>query len=750
MVTDSGLQIRNINGVNVLSYNGKRIDAVMDHVGNSYGLYINGKMLNVDGAGIAMSDKDAVMSPTEDGVMLNEVNLMTEGECINITKADYNLLVGGNMVAGYKRYNPSDVYNIVADVSSAAKVTYSVVDGRLVFSGGATSAMTKDVVYNSAAGSLAENTINLANTVSDTTPPLVSVKPIHAVIALNSRMTIEYYVDSCNMPLNDGYGLGRTFTVIIETESGSVVKKTTYAGEFVIETPAFTTEGETWFSITVIDSNGVGSAVKYYDVLVKAAVSDNFYQMQDTDLETYGIVVDNDDVSIAQANKAALTNFFAAVKSGGYNGVVMLNHTYWLDYHGDDARFPNGFTIDLNGATIRATQCNDLNAKDFIKFSNNIDTHIINGNIVGNYDGFDFEATRVNANVDVPGEHLSVISMRNGSRYCSLRGVDVSGSVGYDCVIHGNYGSGSGINTDSGLSENSAVDFTTGEVVAASGMVASTLISIDGFKEITIGRTGYGGYGYMGSRRELFYSFYNENGSYLCTIKSSHYFLCKVPSGASKVRITVYGDKSQWKYLAPAGELLIFKDPGVVKNVEIVDCHWHDTRTIAFTPCIVKGARFINCTYHNISKETTYGVTSVLGDLEDGRNWTDAVAFDGCSCTGNFSHRIILYCCRGFHFCNNKGIALQNDGVEDGFIEGNDFPVLSIWLRPMYPQPFVIYRGNNINTIEKIDWSQTDPSYFDIHPVKDTVVMTNTVIKNFCPSDKLVLRNSQNGNVKVI
>lgn len=757
MVTDSGLQIRNINGVNVLSYNGKRIDAVMDNVGNSYGLYINGQMLNVDGVDIAKSAKDAAMLPTDDGVMLNEVDLLTEGVCINITKANYNLLVGGYMVAGYKHYNPSDVYNIVADVSSAAKITYSVVGNKLVFSGGIESLMTKNVVYNSVGGMLTENTVNLANTVSDTTPPLVSVKPFRAVVEPNSRLALEYYVDSDNMPLNDGYGLGRTFTVIIETASGSVVKKTTYAGEFVIETPVFTTEGETWFSITVIDSNGVGSAVKYYDVFVKAAVADNFYQMQDTDLETYGIVVDNDDVSIAEANKAALSTFFAAVANGShdgtqYNGVIMINEVYWLDYHGDDVEFPNGFTVDLNGATIRATLCNDLNIKELIRLGNNIDTHIINGNLVGNYEGFDFETTRVNTGKDTlssAGEHLSVTSMRDGSRYCSFRNLDISQSVGYECVLDGGFGNGSEFHPETSMTDNTAVDLATGEVVSKDDMVTTKLLELRGAKEIAFGKGGYGGFCYLGKRHEIFYSFYNANGTYLGSVKSKLYYLCKVPATATTVRVTGYGGISTWDF-SSGGEFDFWRDPTTVKNVEVINCHWHDTRTIAISPFKVKGARIINCTYHNISKEIAGGGTLSLGDFEDGRNWTDAVLLDGCSCSGNYSHKIILYCCRGFHFRNNSGIAFKNEGVEDGFIEDNDIPELEIWLRPIFPRTFVIYRRNAIGTISRIGWSPTSPGYFDINTVKDTVVMSDTVINSYCPSERLALRNSKNGNVKVI
>lgn len=748
MVSSSGLQIRTADGVNILSYNGRRIDAVMAGVSNSFGIYVNGNALKIDGADVAFSDNGAIVKPVQNDAMFGDVDLTTDGECINITKADYNTLVGGGFVAGYKRYNKADVYNIVADVATATKVTYSLVDGKLVFSSGATSSMVDNVVYNSVGNTLTENTLNLSNTVNDTTVPLVSVKPFHAVVQPNKSIPIEYYVDTDNMDLLEGNGIGRTFTVIVETESGSVTKKTTYAGEFTINTPVFTTQGETWFSVRAVDSNGVGSAVKFYDVLVKAAVADNFYKMQDADLETYGIAVDNDDIETAKANKTALSDFFAAVKDGGYNGVTLIKATYWIDYHGNDIVFPNGFTIDLNGATIAATQCTDLNSKFMVNFNGNVDTHIVNGYISGNYEGFDFATTKKNTGVNTVGETLSCVAMRNGARFCSLENVDVSNSVGYDCNIDGGYGNASEFNAESLLTDGSAVNLSNGNVVTMSDMVVSSLLDISGVKELTIGRAGYGGYSYMGNRRELFYSFYNASGTYVKTIKSSPYIVCKVPTGATKVRITGYGAKSLWKSSSGDGQMLFFKDPTLVKNAEFVDCYWHDTRTIAIAPFKVKGLMFIRCKYHNISKETTYGVTPVLGDFEDGRNWTEAVLIDGCECTGNYSHKIILYCCRGFRFCNNNGIALDNHGVEDGFIDGNNMD-LGIWLRYMFPRPFVVYRKNNIGTLT-IDYNSNKGSYYNINPVKDTVVMADTTIRNYCAYEKLVLRNSKNGSKIVI
>lgn len=749
MVSSSGLQIRTADGVNILSYNGRRIDAVMTGVSNSFGIYVNGNALKIDGVDVAFSDNDAIVKPAQDDAMFGDVDLTTDGECINITLADYNTLVGGGSVAGYKRYNKADVYHIVDDVATAAKVTYSLVDGKLVFSSGATSSMVDNVVYNSVGNTLTDNTLNLSNTVTDTNPPCISVKPFHAVVKPNESIELEYYVDTSSMELLEGLGLQKTFTVIIETASGKTVKKTTYAGYFSISTPIFESVGETWFSISVIDSNGVGSAVKFYDVLVKATVAENFYQMQDSDLETYGIAVDNDDIETAKANKAALSDFFAAVKDGGYNGVKLIKATYWIDYHGNDIVFPNGFTIDLNGATIAATQCTDLNGGHIINLNNNIDTHIINGCINGNYDGFDFDAAKTNTGKATPGEHLAVTAISNGSKYCSFEFLEISNAVGYECPIDGGYGRASEFRPESVFSDNTAVDLATGEVIPLDGMVASTPLQINGYNELTIGRAGYGGYSYMGNRRELFFSFYDANSVYLGTKKSKQYSLCKIPVNASYVRVTGYGAKSLWKYASTDGEFLIFKNPNIVKNVELVQCYWHDTRTTAIVPFKVKGARYINCKYHNIAKEQTYSVTPILGDFEDGRNWTELIEIGDCSCSGQYSHKITIYCCRGFYFHGNMDISLNNNIVEDGFVEGNNCEMVEIGLKYMCARPFMVYRNNIIGTLS-ITHNSGKGSYYNIDDISDVVVMSDTTIRNYCAYQSLRLKNSTNGNNKVI
>jgi len=110
----------------------------------------------------------------------------------------------------------------------------------------------------------------------------------------------------------------------MNNDNASEVRQTTHAGLFAIQTPAFTTQGQTWFSVECIDSDGVSSFTQYFDVLVRDAVTPNYYPMANADLSAYNIKINDDSVNAALNNKSALSNLFAAAKQNGYNGIVML------------------------------------------------------------------------------------------------------------------------------------------------------------------------------------------------------------------------------------------------------------------------------------------------------------------------------------------------------------------------------------------------------------------------------------------
>lgn len=810
----------------VLTYNGKKIDAVFNGNINSFGVYCNGVRLDVDGVGVAKSSSPAAMSAKGENLYLNEVNLLTDGECVNITESDYNALLSGKLVAGYKRYSRSAIYNIVPNVSQAQAVSYTIADGIITFSGGATSSVADNSLYNNA-GILDENTLDLTETITNSRCPFVNVRWFDPKIPVGGKIELQYFVDTQTMSsLNEG-AIGDTFTVIIKTADGLVAKRTTYAGEFTLETPVFSTEGETWFSVECVDSNGVGSAVQYFDILVRDAVTPNYYTMVAEDLITYGIVTRDDEelisVTDAIANKAALTSFFAAVKQGGYNGVVMLEKIYWIDYHtvngvgtqtyyrctvannkytsvesvseqivvasgeatssfgdtppavGDWSGRPDGtyylvkntssggggvvlpdeFTVDLNGATIAATQCTDLLSGTLFHITG-FDVHVKNGIVRGNYDGFDFVLASCRQATEAPGEMLATINFRS-CRYCSIEGLDVSGALGYELAA-------GAVSTDDFydliFSEGKRVDLDTGETIDASGFVSTQKVNISNAlymgnqpnRYISLGRGGYAGYLNCGTQREVFFSWYDDEDNYIGSTKSRLYFQVSVPDEAKYVKFSCYGhaysssnpNDVDWK-LSNNGTMKITSTL-ISRGVAIIDCHWHDTRTTAITNLLAKNMLIDGCTYENISAERgKYGVSSYLGLLEDSWNWCSCIKLNNVSCNkGRGSNVFSIYYARNIEFCRCNGIVVQNlGGVEDGVFEDNNFDGASIAINKMSYHPHVLYRRNSIGSI------YVSCNAGPLGNPDDVIAMSDTVIKSKCGYPKLRLINSKNGDTMV-
>lgn len=848
---NSSIYVLHKNNKNILMYNGVELTATSTKDSNTLGTIIRDKTLFINGANIATSSTNTDFHVVNDELFFGNVNLSNPAECINITQTDYNKLLKGVPVAGYKRYNKSAIYNIVDDVDQADTITYTIDNGVITFSDNTVAVVDSNILYNNTSGDLTENALDSDETVTNTKCPFVVVKHFNAIIEPESTIKLTYYVDAQNMDALTHENRSDTFTVIIKTKEGKTpVTKTTYAGLFTLETPSFDVEGETWFSIECIDSNGVGSVVQYFDILVRDTVIPNHYVMQAGDLETYGIAINDNTQAKALANKAALSNFFADVKSGeidgsnGYNGVKMLNGTYWIDYHavdgygtqtyynaivdtnsssstykkvksvspcteedamssgvwcafstdsaptvgknvvsyvaaedqhkelqkminnewiknnhiyyvintsksGDNIVFPDGFTVDLNEGTIKAIASTDLASGVVIDLTNNFDTHIINGTVSGNYDIYDWELNKFRVGSPNPSEWLHVTGGHK-ARYCSFVDLVISESLGYESGIGGDHGSDG--NTPS-FTYNKRID-SDGSIIDADGYCITQQYTInDGCDEVKFGRWGYCGY-YMGKHREVFYSFYDANEDFICTIKSKLYFSCKIPNGAKYVIMTGYGSEAEdFKLNTDNGWLCLWTNSKNARNVTYKNCTWKNTRTCALAPTIVKGLVYDSCTFENVAKQGgKYGITTMLADFEDGWQSIQNVAVINCKVKGTEgSNKFFMHFCNGLTFCNNDGIRFENSGgLEHGFIINNTIPKLSIARNVKSIHPFVYYRNNNIDSVTisyTNDRSIPGVSVRDQDKVEPSIYMEDTTIKDKCSYRYLKLRSSMNGNV---
>jgi hypothetical protein len=414
--------------------------------------------------------------------------------------------------------------------------------------------------------------------------------------------------------------------------------------------------------------------------------------------------------------------------------------------------FPDHFTIDLNGATIKASQTTDIRGGCVISLGNNVDTHIINGNLAGNYKDFDFRLASIREGTSHPAELQAVIGTYN-SRYCSFENLDISYPTGYDCAISGAQNDGgSSFNSNVSASNNyTRVDLSDGTIINSSQesnseFITTNAITITGATEVRTGCWGYAGYR-MGKKREIFYSFYDSQSNYIETIKSKFYYPCKVPTGAKFVKVTAYGLYNKFEN---ADKLQVwFGGIRLSRNIVVKNCNWHDTRTCALSASNVRGFLIDNCTFTDcVTCAERYMFHYFVTDFEDGwQNMANVQVSNTTLTRGKGSEHFLVYFCEGFNFINNKGWRIQNNGgIESGFIEGNQFTRFSHAINYMSPHSFLIFRNNTMNEL-LISYNPSTEDVVNENVVLPELEMEDTTIKNKCSYSNLKLRNSMNGDI---
>jgi len=782
---------------NVLYNNGKAVSSSFNGIVDDFGLRIDGKVLKHDGITLAKSDYGSHLVQRLKAALFGDAVIASDS-CVNITLSNYNKLLQGITVSGYSRYNRKLVYNIVSEPATADVVSFNRHGNRLVFSTGVTALSEDDMLYNNVSGTLTENVIDLEKTVYRTDCPFINLRHFNPIVTVGDGLVLHYYVDAKAMPLANSRTIGDTFTLHVKLSNGVEIKKTTYAGYNSVELPVFDTPGQLWFSVWCVDSNGVGSVEQHLDLLVKSASTPSIYEMTENDLEQYGIQPDNDDVDVAFNNKAALSNFFAAVKEGGYDGVKLLKHTYWIDIHaefgtqtyykckvvnkvitevtvvdesvvishgsshlktdaptvgsacdttdeyyyyvvntstaGANIIFPDSFTVDLNESTIASVQFTDLRGGNIIVL-NGFDSHVVNGNIVGSYDGFDFALSKIRVGGGTPAEHVHCIRFGEDAKFCSIENLDISQSLGYELGCNGNDWTHRAISI-SNDAENTAVDLSTGYVISCENMVTSSLIDVkvnlSTVDTINVGRTGLGSY-MGGTQREMFISFYDENKDYISSVKTKMYYICKVPPSTQYARLTGYGTPSDWAYSTSSGIFGFHANPKTASDITIDNCYIHDTRTSGITLANGVGITITNCKWHNIALESgAYQVTKLLGDFEDGWQKLRRVSIVNCELDkGVGEETLVINYCNKLEFVHNKGISINNrGGIEDGFIEDCEIPNYTLGRNFRSMNPFVIYRDNIIGKLSISYDNSSTYNHTNEGDVNPYVTMEDTVIES--------------------
>ena len=548
------------------------------------------------------------------------------------------------------------------------------------------------------------NIINSTNNLTSTKIPELYIRYFNPKQKINETISIKYYVSDSTQAEYLNKDDSKSFTTIVKIDDKSY-SKTTKAGEYSIDIGSIATTGETYFSIQTIDNNGVASIEQFFNILI---VNDTYnqvnnYNMTTADLSTYNITVgETASISQAKTNNTGLNNLFKAVKNNGHNKITMLSKVYMLDYHSDKVVLPDHFTVDMNGATFKATQCNDINVSNLVDLKDCFDSHVKNGKLIGNYDGFDFEATKTNTNYNIPGEGLAVAEI-NGARYSSFEDMEMGYSVGYNLGVFGGKLAGY-VGTPGQLAFPNAYYINDqGNTVSSTTMSTTELIDISTLLDRgEIQCNVYLGYGGLAlNKAELFFHFYDSNSAYKTTIKTRQYQVVKIPSGAKSMRITGFTPTT-------TSSGMTICHTGGATNCELINIKSHNTRTCAMHPGIYNHLLIKNCSFNYVADENEYKVTKLALDFEDGYENGKNLFFINNEVYNGTSALTIQ---RAFNSnvinCRNFGLDLRGH-IKGGLIKNNFFNDGSIYTTSFDSQSHLKLDNNTFfKTLKFLKWDNT-------------------------------------------
>ena len=545
------------------------------------------------------------------------------------------------------------------------------------------------------------NTINSTNNLTSTKIPELYIRYFNPKQKVNETVSIKYYVSDSTQAEYLNKDDSKTFTTIVKIKD-KTYSKTTKAGEYSIDIGSIANTGETYFSIYTIDDNGVASIEQFFDILI---VNDSYnqvnnYNMTTADLSTYNITIgETASITQAKANNTGLNNLFKAVKNNGHNKITMLNKVYMLDYHSDKVVLPDHFTLDMNGATFKATQCNDINVSNLVDLKDCFDSHVKNGKLIGNYDGFDFEATKTNTNYNIPGEGLAVAEI-NGARYSSFENMEMGYSVGYNLGVFGGKLAGY-VGTPGKLAFPNAYYINDqGNTVSSTTMSTTELIDISTLLDRgEIQCNVYLGYGGLAlNKAELFFHFYDSQSAYKTTIKSRQYQVVKIPSGTKYLRITGFTPTT-------TSSGMTICHTGGATNCELINIKSYNTRTCAMHPGIYNHLLIKNCSFNYVADENEYKVTKLALDFEDGYENGKNLFFINNEVYNGTSALTIQ---RAFNSnvinCRNFGLDIRGH-IKGGLIKNNFFNDGSIYTTSFESQSHIKLHNNTfLKVLKFLKW----------------------------------------------
>ena len=355
-------------------------------------------------------------------------------------------------------------------------------------------------------------------------------------------------------------------------------------------------------------------------------------------------------------------------KASGYNRLLLLPGIYRIDHQGT-IYIPDRFTLDMNGTTLKQNQFTGDKSL-IISLDGTFDSHVLNGNIEGDYFSHDY------ANSSNNSEWPMGISIAGPCKYSSFENITIKNITGY--------GGGNGISQKSGYTyfakalgnifKLGDISVIYGSNISSTERQSTDFIDISNYVKydyIAINR--YLGYqGMLGGSWNLILHFYDNNKKYIKSISSFQYRRTKIPSNSYFMKITILSSITSSDFW-----MVYFKVPchcsftniefnncrcvglaqGAMNNMLVTNCNW-----------ILNGQSGAFCAY----------------DAEDSWDLMQDITIKNCNFINNYRNDFLT--CAGHNFiidgqssgkiymwertrssviinCNNTNITLQAGGI---------------------------------------------------------------------------------------
>ena len=519
-----------------------------------------------------------------------------------------------------------------------------------------------------------ENTTADSFEYSITTMPYISTYDFKEKVNIKEEVIIPLYITDYYQREYLYEDTSETFTINYEIEGTMHTINNINAGDYELNLGKCSSTGEKEIWIQVIDKRGIKSQKLYKWVLI---IDDTYeiteaqtYTITQEDLDRYGIKNTNSTNDTDMTNtRLGLTELFKEIKNNGYRKAILLNGTYRVNYTTDRSQpifIPSEFTLDLNQSTIKLNPESEANNM-IINLKDCFDSHLINGNIEGDYAERLADGTTNNWG----GEGSNALVISGNSRYTTIENCTISYVTGYACTV--NYGDCFAripLNPDKvSFRNNIFINKNTGEEYTLDGVMTSTSIDISlivPHEYIMYGVLLMQG-GMSGSSFYCFYNFYDENNDFIEQVISQQYRHIRIPNGSKYLKLTLIGND-----FTPSTAIHQLQSWARPVNCGYINDEFLETRTCALNPNQYQDLRLKNLNFTRCG----YSITPVPFDFEDG--WQNSIDtyINNCNIIEKASSATAgMVFCSGFNHiienCPSLGRVVYRAGVNGSVFRNN-------------------------------------------------------------------------------